>query len=249
MAKEFREMSFLDHLEELRSRLIKSLFTVLILSIVAYLFSERILNFVLRPLPGDQSVYFLSPTEAFSTRIKISIIVGIIVSVPVIFYHLWKFVVPGLFAKEVRLIVPVVVSSTFFFLVGAVFCFMMVLPVSIKFLMAFGTDKLKPMIQIKDYISFVSYMTLAFGAVFELPVISFFLGRIGIISARTFIKGRKYAIVIILILAAVITPTPDAFTQLMLAGPLYFLYEVSIIVLKMTAKKRAEPEPETEEEK
>jgi sec-independent protein translocase protein TatC len=249
MAKEFREMSFLDHLEELRSRLIKSLFTVLILSIVAYLFSERILNFVLRPLPGDQSVYFLSPTEAFSTRIKISIIVGIIVSVPVIFYHLWKFVVPGLFAKEVRLIVPVVISSTFFFLVGAAFCFMMVLPVSIKFLMAFGTDKLKPMIQIKDYISFVSYMTLAFGAVFELPIISFFLGRVGIISARTFIKGRKYAIVIILILAAVITPTPDAFTQLMLAGPLYFLYEVSIIVLKMTAKKKAEPEPETEEEK
>ncbi len=249
MAKEIREMSFLDHLEELRSRIIKSLFSVLILSIVAYIFSERILNFVLRPLPGDQSVYFLSPTEAFSTRIKISIIVGIIVSVPVIFYHLWKFVVPGLFAKEVRLIVPVVISSTFFFLVGAVFCFMMVLPVSIKFLMAFGTDKLKPMIQIKDYISFVSYMTLAFGGVFELPIISFFLGRVGIISARTLIKGRKYAIVIILILAAVITPTPDAFTQLMLAGPLYFLYEISIVVLKMTAKKKAQKEAETEEEK
>jgi sec-independent protein translocase protein TatC len=143
----------------------------------------------------------------------------------------------------------VVLSSTIFFLIGAVFCYVMVLPMSMKFLMSFGTEKLKPMIQIKDYISFVSYMTLAFGAVFELPVISFFLGRIGIISARTFIKGRKYAIVIILILAAVITPTPDAFTQLMLAGPLYFLYEVSIIVLKMTAKKRAEPEPETEEEK
>lgn len=246
MGKEIREMSFLDHLEELRSRIIKSLFSVIILSIVAYLFSERLLNFLTSPLPPDQLVYFLSPTEAFSTRIKISLIAGIIVSAPVIFYHIWKFVVPGLFTKEVKLIVPVVLSSTIFFLVGATFCFLFVLPVSIKFLMGFGTNKLKPMIQIKDYISFVCYMSLAFGAVFELPVISFFLGRIGLINAKTFIKGRKYAIVIILIVAAIVTPTPDAFTQLMLAGPLYFLYEVSIIVLKITAKKK--PQVEIREE-
>lgn len=241
-------MSFLDHLEELRSRIIKSLYSVVILSVVAYIFSVRLLNFILRPLPGNQAVYFLSPTEAFSTRIKISLIAGIILSVPVIFYHLWKFVVPGLFAKEVKVIVPVVISSTFFFLVGASFCFLMVLPVSIKFLMGFGTDKLKPMIQIKDYISFVCYMSLAFGAVFELPVISYFLGRIGLISAKTFIKGRRYAIVIILIVAGVVTPTPDAFTQLMLAGPLYLLYEISIIVLKLTAKKKSVPETSTEGE-
>ncbi len=241
MAREIHQMSFLDHLEELRSRIIKSLYSVIILSVVAYIFSVRLLNFILRPLPGDQAVYFLSPTEAFSTRIKISLIAGIMLSVPVIFYHLWKFVVPGLFAKEVKVIIPVVISSTFFFLVGASFCFLFVLPVSIKFLMGFGTDKLKPMIQIKDYISFVCYMSLAFGAVFELPVISYFLGRIGLISARTFIKGRRYAIVIILIVAAVVTPTPDAFTQLMLAGPLYLLYEISIIVLKLTAKKKPLP--------
>ena len=166
-----------------------------------------------------------------------------------IFYHLWKFVVPGLFAKEVKLIIPVVISSTVFFLIGAAFCFLMVLPMSIKFLMGFGTDKLKPMIQIKDYVSFVSYMTLAFGAVFELPIVSYFLGRIGIINSGTLIKGRKYAAVAILIVAAIITPTPDVFTQLMLAGPLYFLYEVSIIVLKLTAKKKAQPEVDTKEEK
>jgi len=241
-------MSFLDHLEELRSRIIKSLYSVIILSVVAYIFSVRLLNFILRPLPGNQAVYFLSPTEAFSTRIKISLIAGIMLSVPVIFYHLWKFVVPGLFAKEVKVIVPVVISSTFFFLVGASFCFLMVLPVSIKFLMGFGTDKLKPMIQIKDYISFVCYMSLAFGAVFELPVISYFLGRIGLINAKTFIKGRRYAIVIILIVAGVVTPTPDAFTQLMLAGPLYLLYEISIIVLKLTAKKKPVSETSTEGE-
>ncbi len=241
-------MSFLDHLEELRSRIIKSLFSIIILSIVAYLFSERLLNFILHPLPGDQAVYFLSPTEAFSTRIKISLIAGIIVSVPVIFYNLWKFVVPGLFAKEVKLVIPVVLSSTIFFLIGAAFCFILVLPMSIKFLMDFGTGKLKPMIQIKEYISFVCYMSLAFGAVFELPIISFFLGRIGIINARTLIKGRKYAVLIILIVAAIITPTPDVFTQLMLAVPLYFLYEVSIIVLKITAKKKPQLKTNTEAE-
>jgi sec-independent protein translocase protein TatC len=142
-----------------------------------------------------------------------------------------------------------VLSSTFFFLVGAAFCFLMVLPVSIKFLMSFGTEKLKPMIQIKDYISFVGYMTLAFGAVFELPVISFFLGKIGIINAKTLIKGRKYAVVVILMVAAIITPTPDAFTQLLLAGPLYFLYEVSIVVLKVTKKKKSQSQTDAQGEK
>ncbi|MGB8656214.1 MAG: twin-arginine translocase subunit TatC [Candidatus Zixiibacteriota bacterium] len=238
MGKEIREMSFLDHLEELRGRLIKSLISIILFSVVAYVFSDRLLNFLTSPLPPGQQIYFMSPTEAFSTRIKISLVAGLIVSVPVIFYHAWKFVVPGLLAKETKFIIPIVFSSSIFFLIGATFCFLLVLPASIKFLMGFGTEKLKPMIQIKEYISFVSLMTLAFGAVFELPVISYFLGKIGLISAKTLIKGRKYAIVIILIVAAAITPTPDAFTQLLLACPLYVLYEVSIVVLKLTAKKK-----------
>ena len=236
-------MGFLDHLDELRGRIIKSLFSVILFSIVAYLFSKQMLDFLISPLPADQQVYFMSPTEAFSTRIKISLIAGIIVSVPMIFYHIWRFVAPGLFAKEIKLIIPVVLSSTIFFLIGATFCFVLVLPVSIKFLMGFGTEKLKPMIQIKDYISFVGYMILAFGAVFELPVISYFLGKIGLINAKTLIKGRKYAVVIILIVAAVITPTPDVFSQMMLAGPLYFLYEVSILELKIIGKKKQTNQP------
>ncbi len=245
MSDEEKGMGFLDHLEELRGRIIKSLLSIMLFSIVAYFFSERLIDFLTRPIP---EVYFMSPTEAFSTRIKISLIAGIIASVPVIFYHGWKFVVPGLFEREIKLIVPAVLSSTVFFLTGAVFCFVFVLPVGIKFLMGFGTEKLKPMIQIRDYISFVSYMILAFGAVFELPVISYFLGKIGLISDKTLIRGRKYAVVAILILSAAITPSPDVFSQLMLAGPLYFLYEVSIIVVKITGKKRAAEEiPEVEE--
>jgi sec-independent protein translocase protein TatC len=245
MATEKNGMGFLDHLEELRGRIIKSILSILLFSIVAYVFSERLLDFVTRPIP---EVYFMAPTEAFSTRIKISLIAGIIVSVPVIFYHAWKFIVPGLFEREVKLIIPAVLASTVFFLIGATFCFWFVLPLSMKFLLGFGTEKLKPMIKIKDYISFVSYMILAFGSVFELPVIAYFLGKIGIITPRTLIKGRKYAVTTILILAAVITP-PDVFSQFMLAGPLYFLYEVSIIVVRIIQRKKRIPEAEVEVKK
>ena len=237
MAEEKKELGFLDHLEELRGRIIKSIISILLFSIIAYVFSDRLLGFITRPI---DEVYFMAPTEAFSTRIKISLIAGIIVSVPVIFYHAWKFIVPGLFEREVKLIIPAVLASTIFFLIGATFCFWFVLPLSMKFLLGFGTEKQKPMIKIKDYISFVSYMILAFGSVFELPVIAYFLGRIGIITPRTLIKGRKYAVTTILILAAVITP-PDVFSQFMLAGPLYFLYEVSIIVVKIIQRKKPKP--------
>jgi sec-independent protein translocase protein TatC len=243
MVKKDKELGFLDHLEELRGRVIKSIISIILLSIVAYVFSERLLEFLTRPIP---EVYFMAPTEAFSTRIKISLIAGIIVSLPVIFYHAWKFITPGLFEQEIKLIIPAVLSSTIFFLIGASFCFWLVLPVGIKFLMGFGTEKLKPMIQIKDYISFVSYMVLAFGAVFELPVVSYFLGRIGIITSNTLVKGRKYAVVGILILSAVITPSPDVFSQLLLAGPLYFLYEVSIVIVKLTQKKKPTTQADAE---
>jgi sec-independent protein translocase protein TatC len=236
MAGHKKEMSFLEHLEELRKRVIRCLFFIIIFSIVAYFFSEKIINFVSKPIPH---LYFMSPTEAFAIRIKLSLIVGLIVSVPVIFYQAWQFVVPGLLEKEVKIVIPVVVSSTIFFLTGTVFCFFLVLPVGIKFLLGFGTEKLSPLIKVTDYINFISYMTLAFGAVFELPVLSYFLAKIGVISAPTLRKGRRYAIVIILIVAAALTPGPDIFSQLMLAGPLYILYEISIIVVMITRKKKS----------
>ena len=235
MVKEQKETGFLDHLEELRGRIIKSLIFIILTSIVAYFFSERLINFVSRPIP---ELYFMSPTEAFATRIKLSLIAGIIVSVPVLFYHLWQFVVPGLFEREIKLVVPVVLASTLFFFIGAVFCFLFVLPLSIKFLLGFGTEKLKPMIKIGDYVSFVSYLILAFGAVFELPVIAYFLGKLGIITPQTLKRGRRYAIVGMLVLSSVITP-PDLFSQLMLTGPLYFLYEVSIVVVRIVQRKKS----------
>lgn len=235
MPKNPKEMPFLAHLEELRWRIIKSLFSILVFSVIAYIFSEKILDFLTESV---DNIYFTAPTEAFAVRIKISLIAGLILSFPVVFYQLWQFVVPGLMDKEVKMVIPAVFFATFFFIGGAVFCFYLVLPVGIKFLLSFQTEKLKPWLSVKDYISFVSWMILAFGLVFQLPILSYFLGKVGIITHKTLSKGRKYAIVIILILAAALTPSPDVFSQLMLAVPLYFLYEVSIILVKVTNKNQ-----------
>ena len=235
MPKNPKEMPFLAHLEELRWRIIKSLISILVFSVMAYVFSDKILDFLTKSV---DNIYFTAPTEAFAVRIKISLIAGLILSFPVVFYQLWQFVVPGLMDKEVKMVIPAVIFATFFFIGGAVFCFYLVLPVGIKFLLSFQTDKLKPWLSVKDYISFVSWMILAFGLVFQLPIVSYFMGKVGIITHKTLSKGRKYAIVIILILAAALTPSPDVFSQLMLAAPLYFLYEVSIILVKVTNKNK-----------
>jgi sec-independent protein translocase protein TatC len=231
MSPDPKVMSFLDHLEELRRRLIKSIASILIFSIVIYFFSEQIINYVAKPVGVT---YFTSPTEAFSVRIKISLILGLMVSVPVILYQLWLFVVPGLTKKEVKYVIPVVFFSTLFFFGGAVFCYFLVLPLGIKFLLGYQTERLLPLIKIGDYVTFIAWMVLAFGLVFQLPIVTFFLGKLGIVSAHSLRKGRKFAFLAILILAAVLTPSPDVFSQLMLAVPLYVLYEVSIIVVRVT---------------
>jgi sec-independent protein translocase protein TatC len=226
-------MSFWEHLEELRWRLIKSLAAVLVTSIVAFFFCDWMLDILTRPI---EKIYFIGIGEAFSVRIKLSLFAGLILALPVLFYQAWKFVVPGLYASEVRMVVPVVVFATLFFVGGAAFCFILVLPVGIQFLMSYATDKLQPMIQVSKYISFVGWMTISFGAVFELPIISYFLGRVGIINSRMLGKGRRIAILAILLVAAIATPSPDVFSQLMLAVPLYALYEVSIIIVRLTGR-------------
>lgn len=229
-----REMSFLEHLEELRWRLVKSAGAVLLLSIIAYFFTDPILNFLTRNI---DAVYFNAPTEAFSVRIKLSIIVGLLAALPIVFWQIWQFVVPGLYRSEARLVIPVVVMATLSFIGGAAFCFFLVLPVGMQFLLGFGTEKIKPLISIGRYISFVTWMCLGFGVVFELPIVSFFLGRIGLIDSSMLKRVRRYAVVGILVLAAAITPSPDVFSQLMLAGPLYVLYELSIVIVRLTGRR------------
>jgi sec-independent protein translocase protein TatC len=231
-----REMSFLDHLEELRKRILRSIAAIFIGAIAAYFISEWLVNVVSAPL-ADVGVYFKAPAEAFLTHIKISLFAGIIISSPIILYQIWMFVGPGLLNSEVKIVIPIVASSTIFFLLGGSFCFFYVIPLAVKFLLEFGTENMKPMIMIGDYISFAGALVLAFGIVFELPVASLILGRIGVIDHKMLSKGRRYAIVGIFILAAVITP-PDLISQLLLAGPLYLLYEVSIVVVWLTGRDR-----------
>jgi len=235
MPRDSREMRFLDHLEELRRRLMKCLLSILLLSVAGYFFADALLDILTRPV---DEVYFMGVTEAFSVKIKIVLLFGLFVSIPVIFFQIWQFVAPGLYSREIWMVLPLVAATSFFFIGGAVFCFYVVLPLGIKFLLGFGTAKLKPLISVEKYISFVGWMTVAFGVVFELPVVTFILGRLGLIDAAMLRRGRRYAIVGILIVAAVATPSPDVFSQLLLAGPLYSLYELSIILVAIFGKKR-----------
>lgn len=234
-SKHLGDLPLLDHLEELRQRLIIAAASILIFSIIAYVFSDILVDRLVRPVGV---VYFREPTGAFMVRIKVSLFCGIMVSVPVLLYHFWKFVVPGLYEREVKYLFPIVFFGTVFFFGGASFCFFLVVPMAMSFLKDFGTENMKAWIDIKEYFSFVFWICLAFGAVFELPIIAFFMGKLGIINSRFLSRGRGYAIVIILVVAMILTP-PDVFSQVMLAVPLYVLYEISIIVVRLTGRREA----------
>ncbi len=233
-----KEMAFLDHLEELRWRILKSLFAVIIFAVGAYFISAWLIDIVSAPL-RDVGVYFKAPAEAFLVRLKLSIFAGAIVAVPVVFYQIWMFVGPGLLKSEAKVVIPIVFSSTVFFLMGGSFCFFYVIPLAVRFLLGFSTGNMQPMIMIGDYVSFAGMMVLAFGIVFELPVASFILARMGVIDHKIMAKGRRYAVVGILILGSILTP-PDLISQLLLAGPLYLLYEISIIVVWLTGRREAD---------
>jgi sec-independent protein translocase protein TatC len=230
---ELSEMPLLEHLEELRQRLIRVFVSILIFAIVTYIFADYLLEYLVKPMG---TVYFRDPTGAFMVRLKLSFAGGILCSVLVILYHFWRFVSPGLYKHEIRSVLPVILFGTLFFFGGAAFCYLLVIPIALSFLQSFATESIQPWIDIKEYFSFVIYLCLAFGVVFELPVVSYFLGRVGIITSRFLIKGRRFALLFILIAGALLTP-PDIFSQLALAIPLYLLYEVSIIVVKLTGRR------------
>jgi sec-independent protein translocase protein TatC len=244
-----KEMPFLDHLEELRWRLIKSLLAVVIGGAVCFYFIQEIFDFLVRPyrhalqmlaetsahlgVAQDSRLVFLGPTAGFMIYLKLALTGGIVFALPVIFYQLWKFVAPGLLIKE-RMVVPrFTASATLCFLAGAAFCYFVVLPYGLSFLLGFQTADLVAMITIEEYFGFVTTILLVFGLLFEMPVISYLLSRLGILTPEFLRQKRRYGIVTIFIVAAILTPTVDAFTQVLLAAPLMVLYEVSIWVSKV----------------
>lgn len=228
-------MTFTDHLEEFRWRLLKSLGAVALAFVLSYLASDRIFAFMVAPLkqslrPG-QSLIGTGVTEAFFIEMKVALVGGVFLACPVIFYQIWRFLAPGLLGSEKRTVIPFVLCATFFFLGGAYFCYRIVLPVAFDyFIDQYLSLGVSPELRIGEYFSFFFRMVLAFGITFELPVFTFFLVRLGIVDYRLMWRSFRYAIVVIFVVAAILTPTPDVVNQTLLALPMTILYLLSILV-------------------
>jgi sec-independent protein translocase protein TatC len=227
-------MSLTDHLAELRTRLIRALIATIGGFAVAYFWASELVAFLLRPLRDqglEVDVIGTGVTDAFFTKLKVAAIAGIFIASPVIFFQAWRFVSPGLYSREKRVAVPFSIAASCFFVAGAAFCYALVFPVAFHFFLEqFQSIALGPQIRISEYLTFASRMLLAFGVTFELPVASFFLARVGLITHRTLLDGARYAIVVIFVVAAVLTPGPDIASQLLMAAPLLLLYGLSILV-------------------
>ncbi|HER44384.1 MAG TPA: twin-arginine translocase subunit TatC [Candidatus Eisenbacteria bacterium] len=234
--EELEEMGFLDHLEELRSTLISCIIAWVGVSIVLWFFSGRALDFLLDGLPVE-SVYFNAPTEAFMIRLKLSFILGFLAAFPYILFKVWSFVSPGLFSREKHVVFPLVFSATALFYLGVVFAYWVLVPIVLEFLVKFGTEMLQPLLSIGKYFAFVARLCFAFGVVFQLPLVIIFLTSIGAISARALLRQWRWAILVIFIVAAVLTP-PDPASQLLMALPLVLLFLVSVLLSIIIEKRR-----------
>jgi sec-independent protein translocase protein TatC len=244
MSEEER-LPFTAHLEELRKRLITSAIAVAVGFVAAYFFKEQLFHILVLPLKevmqsGDTLIYTSLP-EAFFTFLKTAFLAGLMLASPVLLYQFWMFVAPGLYDREKRLLLPIVVLSTFFFAGGALFGYFIVFPLGFKFFLSFATDTIRPLPSMKEYLGLASKMLLAFGLAFELPLVLTFMARLGIVSVTFLKRQRKYAILLFFVFAAILTP-PDVVSQILMAVPMMALYEISIIGAKIFGRK-TDPQP------
>lgn len=235
------EMSFLEHLEEFRWRIIKSAIGIILAAIIVGIFISWIMNNVLL-LPATRTdpplkLQNIKPFGQFTLYMEVIIVGGIILSIPNIFYQFWKFIEPALKPGESKYIKSIVIFSSVCFLSGITFAYFVILPSALKFFASFGSSIVDNNIAVDEYFSFIISSMLAAGVVFELPMVTFFLSKIGILKPEFMKKYRKHSIVIILLLAAILTPSPDVTSQLLLAVPLFILYEISIFICKFSQKK------------
>lgn len=240
MTDDDEKLPFTAHLDELRSRLIVSFIAIGVGFCVSYFFKEQIFDILMRPLkavlPVGQKMIYTGLPEAFFTYLKVSLLSGLMIAIPVVLYQFWMFVAPGLYEKEKRLMWPIVLLSSFFFLGGALFGYFIVFPYGFEFFLGFSNDTIQALPSMREYLSFSAKLLVAFGLAFELPLVLTFMARLGIVSVEFLKKQRKYAILIFFAGAAMLTP-PDVVTQVMLAVPLMFLYELSIIGARIFGKK------------
>ena len=233
------KMSFLEHLGELRIRIVWSMVAAGVGLIVSLYFTPRIMKWLARPLTQLKTeLVFTTPTEAFWTYMKVAMVTGLFIAMPVILWQVWAFVAPGLHKHERRYAAPFVIIGSVLFVGGGAFALLVIVPYASTFLVTFGQEQgLKAMISVASYMDFVTKFTLAFGLVFELPVVLTLLSLIGVVTPEFLSKHRKYAILGNFIIAAVLTPTPDMVNQTLMAGPLILLYEVGIIASRLVRRR------------
>jgi len=233
------------HLVELRKRLTISVAVLFVAFFACFTFWEPILAIMIAPLetvlPAGSEVIFTKVQEPFFTALKVAFFTAFILCLPVIFWQFWLFIAPGLYENEKRLVIPFVVFATLMFLTGATFCYYIVIPIGFDFLINFGAQLFKALPSIGEYVSFFTKLLFGFGLAFELPVITFFFAKLGFVTDKSLIRFFRYAIIIIFLVAALLTP-PDLLTQFLMAGPLIVLYGISILVARAV-------NPEEDEEK
>jgi sec-independent protein translocase protein TatC len=242
-----RDMSFLDHLEELRWRIIKAVIALLIGAIAAGFFADFLVQTVLLgPLRAVHlKVQVLTPYGIMLLYMEVVLFAALVLAMPAILYQLWAFISPGLMPNERRYASRIVFFTTFCFLTGIVFGYFVLVPTALAFFAGFGTQMIDLNIAADKYISFVLSMILGAGLVFELPMVTFFLAKFGVVTPQFMRKYRRHAIIVILIISAIVTPTPDMVTQSLLAAPMMILYEISIFIAAFAQKKPTPPIPES----
>lgn len=245
-------MPLIEHLRELRSRMIKSLIAIGVFTVAAYVVSPKIFQLLMAPLLDvlgeGQTLIYTAPAEAFLTYIKVALITGTFAASPVIIYQIWKFVMPGLYAQERSYALPFVFIASIFFIGGASFGYLVIFPAGYDFFINnFQTDTINAMIKVDSYLKFSTKLLLAFGVSFELPIVILFLAKMGLVTPGFLWRNFKYAVLIMAVASAFFTPA-DAFTMLAMLGPLTLLYLLSIGVAWLFGKKRKEEQAETSDE-
>jgi sec-independent protein translocase protein TatC len=231
-----KEMSFIEHLDELRKVLVQSVLVFTGFMVVCWFLSGRILDILVRPIPVD-TLYFQAPTEAFMVRVNISLVVGFMASFPFILFRVWAFVSPALFAHERKKVLPFIVASSSLFYTGVVFCYLMLIPIVLRFLLSYGTKYVNPLISVNLYFGFVARLCFAFGIVFQLPIVVLLLTIIGIVTPQWLLRQWRYAIVFIFVASAVLTP-PDALSMIAMALPVLALYAASVVIAFVVVRRK-----------
>jgi sec-independent protein translocase protein TatC len=236
LGQKFNPTTVIEHLEELRKRLIICVASLAVTTVIGLMFVDLLRNFLIRPA-GDIELIFISPPEALMADFRLALLAGVALALPVLVYQLIAYLLPALEKNEKKLIIPGVFAVMLFFAAGVSFSYFIVFPFTVRFFLTFATDSIQPMFTVSNYLSFAMNFIFAFGVVFQMPLLFFVLGALNIVTPAFLRKSRKYALLIITIVSAILTP-PDVVSQIMMAIPLMGLYEIGILMVVFSQRKK-----------